>query len=124
MIFEHPWPRDIPSSCPLCGHEFRTVIHLAVGPGKAARVVKNIAYGMILPWMFMAVLLMLCFDMPNGGFAGGYAILGLMFIPSLIMAIVGSLLPNSRRVSCQCGYRKDYCALPDKAALQAVLPDD
>lgn len=114
MLFEHPWPNDIPSSCPLCGNEFRTGINLAVGPGRAARLVKCIAHGMILPWMLIAVVLLLCFDMPNGGLAGGYAILGFMFIPSLIMAILGSLLPTSRRVSCKCGYHKDYSALPSR----------
>lgn len=125
MLFEHPWPNDIPSSCPRCGNELRTGINLIVGPGRAARIAKSITYGMILPWMLIAVVLVLFFNMPNGGLAGGYAILGFMFIPSLIMAIVGRLLPSSRRVTCKCGYHKDYSVFParETEAQQDVTPN-
>jgi hypothetical protein len=87
---------------------------MTIGPGKAARIFNGLAYGMIVPWMLIAVILLIFVDMPNGGRGGGYAIVGFMFIPPAIIALIGSLLPSSRRIVCTCGWRKDYPALPPR----------
>jgi hypothetical protein len=113
-MFEPSWPKDIPSSCPCCGNELRTSINLRVGPGRAARIVKWIAHVMILPCILLGVPLFVFCGMPNGGLAGGYAILGFMFLPPVVMAVIGRMLPSSRRVNCQCGYEKDYPAFASR----------
>jgi hypothetical protein len=95
-----------------------------IGPGKIARILKAFSYGMIIPWMIIAVIIFAAFGMPNGGLSGGYAIIGIIFIPPAIIAFVSILFPASRRIICTCGWRSDYPALPKKTEAQQVAPSN
>jgi hypothetical protein len=121
-MFDRPWPPDLPSSCPNCGKEFHPKVNLSIGPGKVARILKAISYGMIVPWMIIAVILFASFGMPNGGRSGGYAIIGIIFIPPAIIAFVSVLFPGSRRIFCSCGWSHDYTALPKNTEAQQDAP--
>jgi len=73
-------------------------------------MLKRVAYAMSVPWAVIAVVLFVALGMPNGGRAGGYALLGFMFVPTVVVALVSVLLASSRRVVCACGWSQDYPA--------------
>ena len=114
IMFERSWPSDLPNCCPNCGKEFRSNVNLVIGPGRAASILKGLAYGMIVPWMIVAVVVFVLVGMPNGGLSGGYAILGFMFIPPALVALASVIFPFTRRIICTCGWRRDYPARPVK----------
>jgi hypothetical protein len=67
-----------------------------------------LAYGMIVPWMILAVIAGVVIGMPNGGRGGGYAIIGMIFIPPGVLALSSIFFPMSRRVRCTCGWHQEY----------------
>ncbi len=117
-MFERPWPKDLPNTCPSCGKAFRSDVNLVIGPGKGARRLKGLAFGMIIPWMIIAVGAFALGGMPNSGRAGGYAIIGLIFIPPAVIALASIFFPLSRRVICTCGWCMEYAILPDEKEAQ------
>jgi hypothetical protein len=110
--FAKPWPEDIVSTCPRCGSGFETRVNLECGPGKLGRTLKAISYGMIVPWMIIGTILGLNIAATtSGALNGGYAILGIVGIPPLLLAVLGNLMPRSRRVRCaKCDWGHDYPA--------------
>ncbi len=108
-MFDGTWPEDLPSCCPQCGKPFHPRWNLVVGPGRLARILRATAYGMIMPWMILAVIIYVLIDMPNGGRSGGYGIIGTIFVPPALIAAGSLLCPRSRRVTCNsCFWRKDF----------------
>ncbi len=118
-MFDLPYPKDLPSCCPECGKQFRSKVNLEIGPGKVSRFLKALAYGMIVPWMIIAIVVLVTIGFPNGGFAGGYAIVGIRFIPPALIALMSVLFPISRRINCSCGWQKDYSIIANKTKEEA-----
>jgi hypothetical protein len=115
-MLEQPWPDDLPACCPVCGGKFKTSLNFVIGPGRISRALKAIAWGMMVPWMIVATVLAL--GMLGPGRSGGYAIVGMIFIPPALLAIASGLFPLSRRVTCNvCGWRMEYSMKP-KAMLR------
>lgn len=114
-MFELPWPKDLPASCPSCGKRFQPKVNLIVGPGYVSRLLKGFAYGMIVPWMIIAAILAIVLDLPYGGMAGAYAVVGVIFMPPAILAIASIFFPNSRRIICTCGWKKEFRMAPRKS---------
>jgi hypothetical protein len=67
------------------------------------------AYGMIIPWMILGTILYVQIGMPSGGMSGGYGIVGTIFLPPALIAVLSLFFPISRRVACNsCFWRKDF----------------
>jgi len=120
-MFERPWPKDLPNTCPTCGKTFRSDVNLIIGPGKGARRLKGIAYCMLIPWMIISVGAFVLIGMPNGGRAGGYAIIGLIFMPPALIALASIFFPISRLVICTCGWRMECAILPKENKAEAAV---
>lgn len=95
--------------------EFKTSVNLEVGPGRTSRQLKGFAYWMSVPWAIIATVICVAMGMPNGGRGGGYFFLGLMIVPTALLALVAGLFPSSRRVLCSCGWKKDFPARAAKS---------
>lgn len=106
-MFERSWPKDLPGTCPDCGKVFQSNVNLSIGPGKASRRLKGLAYGMVIPWMIIAIVAIGWTGIPLAGRASGYAIVGIIFLPPALLALLSSLLPISRRVICTCGWQME-----------------
>lgn len=107
-MFDHPWPADLPRHCPNCGKTFTSGVNLTIGPGKTSRILRAVAFGMVIPCMVVAVIVIGFLQLPNGGLSGGYALIGCMFAPPALVALAALLSPSSSRVVCSCGWKKDY----------------
>jgi len=119
--YTRPWPEDIPEKCGVCGTRFIHGFNLSVGPGKVGRVLRRIAYFGFLPFLLLGgfvlpVLLPEFFKSLRDNHQS-WAVLGMMFFPSLIFGILSVLMPVSRRVQCKkCGWLRDY-KLPKPVSL-------
>ncbi|WP_193212716.1 hypothetical protein [Luteolibacter marinus] len=110
-----PWPDDLPSRCPNCGHGFNCAANLKVGPGRLGRFFRWLAWWSMLPWI-PAVFVLLARGMVASfgpGSGGGVAMVGLFLLPVGLFGTIALFMPNSRRVRCfACKYSRDFKALP------------
>jgi hypothetical protein len=74
----------------------------------------TIAYAMALPWAIIAVAGYVSAGMPNVARSGGFAIIGMILMPPVIVAVTSILFPLSRRVICTCGWRGEYPIHPQQ----------
>lgn len=95
-----PWPDDLPDACPQCGKAFQYHTNLQYGPGKWARLLRKIAWAMVVPWMVAATVIIVSIRMPNYGMSGGWLLITLMFLPTAIIAASSLLFLDVRSVTC------------------------
>jgi hypothetical protein len=112
-FYVQPWPDDLPEKCGVCGTGFRYGFNLTIGPGKAGRIFRSIAYfgflpclligGFILPWIFHS------FYTSLRGNHGWWAIFGGIFFPPMFLGGLSMTMPQTRHVECKkCGWNHDY----------------
>lgn len=112
MSILHPeWPSDLPHRCPHCCKPFEPHIHLVVGPGKTARFLLGMAWGMVVPWVAIATLIGFASGIVLQGRGGGQFLLVAMFVPPTLVYFSHFLFPLSRRVICTaCDWRGEFPA--------------
>lgn len=112
-FYIQPWPDDLPGKCGVCGTEFRFGSNLRIGPGKAGRILRGIAYWGFLPFLlfggFMLPTLAPEFFSHLGGNHQWWSIFAGMFAPPMIFGALSAVMPGSRLVECKkCGWNHDY----------------
>ena len=100
-FYQHPWPTDLPTQCPVCGNTFRTGWNIEVDHGKIGRFLKNASIYSVVPCVLGAFPVAI-------GFSSGWVFFGMIFAPALLY-LASLLLPIRRRVECRkCPWSKDY----------------
>jgi hypothetical protein len=111
-FYVQPWPDDLPEKCGICGTGFRYGFNLTIGPGKAGRILRSIAYLGFLPFMLIGLILPGLFpDFYSGlrGSHGWWLVFGVMFFPSMFLGGLSMTMPQTRLVECKkCGWKHDY----------------
>ena len=96
--YRPPWPKDLPSQCPLCGTKFITGFNLKICPSKTASRLKTIAIWSIIPSWLLALFNPL--------------LLPLVVVPAILIFISASL-PFKRRLECKkCDTEQFYSLTP------------
>lgn len=110
-FYQHAWPKDLPSECPVCGTGFRTGWNLEVEPNRIGRFLRKAARLSFLPCMIGAFIVPLLFDGIFGDWLnqyGGYYFL-FMFLTSPVLGAASFLAPIRRHVVCKkCDWNHDY----------------
>jgi hypothetical protein len=118
MQMQTQWASDIPACCPQCGKGFDARWNLVVGAGRVGRFLKATAWAMLIPYVILGPYFFVKLGI-LAGMAGGYGIIGMMFLPPAVVQFLGVLSPLSRRVTCNsCQWRKDYSIRPSKSHLK------
>ena len=111
-LFVHQWPDDLPDRCGVCGTVFRFGFNLTIGPGKAGRILRKIAYFGFLPFLLIGLVLPGIFPEFYGALRGSHGwwmIFGVMFFPPMLLGGLSVVMPQTRHVECKkCGWNQDY----------------
>jgi hypothetical protein len=111
--YRQTWPPDLPEDCQICGTKFRQGFNLRIVSGYAGRILKKVAYAIILPSMLLPFAISHFFPDLIVGRAGGFAFLFFMFFPPAILGFLSAVMPRSRFFECKkCGWNRDYKLLP------------
>lgn len=105
------WPEELPTHCPTCGRKFDIRGDLEIGPNQAGRALRKFA-----PWMTMVMLgIMFATKLSFftlGGWGGAMAFAAALVVPSIVLWIIGGLLPTRARLSCFKCSTTSYHRLP------------
>ena len=111
-FFQHPWPEDLPSQCPVCGTEFRTGWNIIIGPNRIGRFLHGAAYWSFLPCLFIAPALSCLFPGMYDGMRSNHAawlFFFLMFGPPPLLLVASKFTPILRSIECmKCDWHHDY----------------
>ena len=100
-FYQHAWPTDLPTQCPICGNTFRTGWNIEVDHGKIGRFLKSTSIYSVGPCLLGAFPLAILFS-------SGWVFFGLLFAP-LLLFLASLLMPIRRRVECRkCPWSKEY----------------
>lgn len=110
-FYQHPWPTDLPTQCPICGTGFTTGWNIKIGPNRIGRFLRKAAKLSILPCMIGAFVVPLLFSgffpewlSENGGW---YFLFMLLTAP--VLGAASLLTPIRRHVECRkCPWNHDY----------------
>jgi hypothetical protein len=115
-MYRHPWPKDLPAQCSMCGTAFIMGFNLTTGPSRASRFLKIGAMYAIIPcWLGALILPRVLYPALKKFGLEDYSLLPffpLIFTPA-IMVFLSVILPNKRRLECKkCGWDKYYKTSP------------
>jgi hypothetical protein len=93
------WPACLPERCHCCNHPYDIRSSLEIGPGPAGRFFRRIA-----PWMTIVMLGIMFATklsfLTLGGWGGAMAFAVALVVPSVILWVIGGLLPTRARLYC------------------------
>jgi len=108
-MFEHPWPDDIPSHCPVCGKELNNEMNLETGFGKAGRFLKRLSGWMVIPWGIISFGVIIFSDVLSHAFNAAIGVIGIFLAPPIMVYVLSRCMPLARRVKCfGCGFVHYY----------------
>lgn len=106
------WPVGLPNHCEHCGNGYDIRFALEIGPGRLGRFLRKIA-----PWMTVVMLgLMFATKLSflgMGGNGGMMAFAVALILPSIVLWIIGGILPTKARLYCFKCNREDYFHPPE-----------
>ncbi|MFK7851694.1 MAG: hypothetical protein AB8D78_12015 [Akkermansiaceae bacterium] len=110
-FYRHPWPKDLPPQCSVCGIPFVVGFNLTIGPSKTAQILKKTAAILIMPcWLgalFLPHFLVSKLSPPYEDI-GAALFFPMVFTPAILIGI-GLSLPTKRCVTCKkCGLTRYY----------------
>lgn len=101
------WPVGLPQHCECCGNEYDIRFALEIGPGKLGRFLRKFA-----PWMTVVILGILFATrlafLGMGGNGGMMAFAAAIILPSVILWVIGGILPTKARLYCFKCDRAEY----------------
>ena len=106
------WPIGIPDHCEHCGNGYDIRFALEIGPNRLGRFLRKIA-----PWMTIVMLVLMFstklafLSLDGTGAAMAFAVA--LLVPSIILWIIGGLLPTKARVYCFRCDRSDFFHPPE-----------
>jgi hypothetical protein len=93
------WPPALPDHCDHCGNRFDIRFALEIGPSRLGRFLRKIA-----PWMTIVMLLLMFATKLSflglGGNGGVMAFALALILPSILLWMIGGLLPTKARLYC------------------------
>jgi hypothetical protein len=105
------WPADLPEHCPQCGHTYDIRSALEIGPGPTGRFLKHYA-----PWMTVVMMVLMFATKLSflrlGGNGGAMALAAAVVLPSVVLSLLGGLLPSCSRLFCHQCRHESFHALP------------
>ena len=109
--YHHPWPKDLPKACEICGTEFRSGWNLEITPNRIGRILGKSAKLAFIPCVIGAFVVPLLFSGIMQDFMqdyGGWYFFGLILTPALL-GFASLFAPIKRHVECKkCGWNRDY----------------
>ncbi len=106
------WPAGLPDHCEHCGNGYDIRFALEVGPGRLGRFLRKIA-----PWMTIVMFILMFvtklsfLDLGGRGAAMAFAVA--LILPSIILWIIGGMLPNKTRLYCFKCDRSEFFHMPE-----------
>lgn len=93
------WPAALPDHCQHCGNGYDIRSALEIGPGQFGRFLRRIA-----PWMTILMFAIMFATklsfLSLGGNGGAMAFAVALILPSIVLWIIGGILPTKARVYC------------------------
>ncbi len=106
------WPTGLPDHCEHCGNGYDIRFALEIGPSRLGRFLRKAA-----PWMTIVTLVLMFMTklafLGLGGNGGAMAFAVALITPSIILWILGGLLPTKARLYCFKCDRSDYFEPPE-----------
>jgi len=93
------WPTSLPDHCEHCGNGYDIRFALEIGPGRLGRLLRKIAPWMTLVMFLLMIVTKLSFFSLSGN-GGAMAFAAIILLPSIILWIIGGLLPTKTRLYC------------------------
>ena len=107
------WPDDLPERCSKCQKTYDIRSSLEIGPGRSGRALKKFA-----PWMTIVMVVLLFSTnlsfLTLVGNGGAMAFAGAIVFPSLVLSVLGSILPLKARLYCHKCHHTEFHPLPKK----------
>ena len=106
------WPEGLPRHCESCGNEYDIRFALQISPGKLGRFLRRLS-----PWMTVVMLGLLFATklsfLGMGGNGGMMAFAAEIVLPSVVLWVLGGILPTKARLYCFKCDRAEYFHPPD-----------
>jgi len=101
------WPTGIPNHCEHCGNNYDILFALEVGPCRKGRLLRKFA-----PWMTIVMFILMALTkfsfLDFGGGGAPMAFVAAIILPSVLIWILGGLLPTKLRLYCYKCNRSEY----------------
>lgn len=96
---EPAWPVGLPDHCEHCDNGYDIRFALEIGPGRFGRFLRKIA-----PWMTIVMVVLMFVTKLSflrlGGNGGAMAFAVALVLPSIVLWVIGGILPTRARLYC------------------------